>query len=123
MMSKIEVLTGPERRRRWSETEKSEILAAASVPGVTIAAVARQYDVLPQQVYAWRRKARTDSALLFQESAPPFLELPMPNDDASEAAGEPTEVVITLSKGRSLRVQDTVDPDRLRLIIQSIERV
>ncbi|WP_348625515.1 MULTISPECIES: transposase [unclassified Mesorhizobium] len=38
-------MDGAERRRRWSEGDQRRILAAAFVPGATVAAVARQYDV------------------------------------------------------------------------------
>ena len=41
-MSQVTVLTGPERRRRWSEEDQRRILAVAFAPGTTVAAVARQ---------------------------------------------------------------------------------
>lgn len=40
----VEIL-GRERRRRWAEAEKLEILAAVNAPGETLAHVARRYDV------------------------------------------------------------------------------
>ncbi len=33
-MSRVEVLSGPERRRRWSAEEKRSIVAEAFAPGV-----------------------------------------------------------------------------------------
>src|SRR5580698_8388615 len=54
-MSHMTVLTGPERRRRWSEEDQCRILAAAFAPGATVAAVARQYDVATSLIYKWRR--------------------------------------------------------------------
>ncbi|RAZ84727.1 hypothetical protein DPM33_30225 [Mesorhizobium hawassense] len=44
-MSHVTLLTGPERRRRWSEEDQCRILAAAFAPGSTVAAVARQYAI------------------------------------------------------------------------------
>ncbi|RWA79399.1 MAG: hypothetical protein EOQ32_31900 [Mesorhizobium sp.] len=44
-MSHVSLVTGPERRRRWREEDQCRILAAAFAPGVTVVAVARQYDV------------------------------------------------------------------------------
>ncbi|MBK8906747.1 MAG: transposase [Rhodospirillales bacterium] len=32
-MARVEVLSGPERRRRWSEEQKRAIVAAAFAPG------------------------------------------------------------------------------------------
>jgi transposase len=58
----VTVLTGPERRRRWSEEDQCRILAAAFVPGTTVAAVARQYDVATSLIYKWRRTATARQA-------------------------------------------------------------
>ena len=41
-MSRIEVLSGPERRRRWSAEEKRSIVAEAFAPGASVCAVARR---------------------------------------------------------------------------------
>ncbi|UCI22448.1 transposase [Mesorhizobium sp. B2-1-8] len=49
------ILTGPERRRRWSEEDQCRILAAAFAPRATVAAAARQYDVATSLIYKWRR--------------------------------------------------------------------
>ena len=57
---RIEVLTGPERRRRWSAQEKARIVAEASVPGAVVSDVARRWQVCAQQVFGWRRQARLD---------------------------------------------------------------
>ncbi|WP_352740400.1 transposase [Mesorhizobium sp. M0213] len=52
-MSHVTLLTGPERRRRWSEEDQRRILAAAFAPGATVTAVARQYDVTTSLIYKW----------------------------------------------------------------------
>ncbi|RWK95194.1 transposase [Mesorhizobium sp. M8A.F.Ca.ET.208.01.1.1] len=57
-MSHVTLLTGPERRRRWSEADQRRILAAAFAPGATVVAVARQYDVATSLIYKWRRAVR-----------------------------------------------------------------
>ena len=51
---RVEVLTGPGRRRRWSADEKARIVAETLVPG------ARVSEVAPQQVFGWRRAMRQD---------------------------------------------------------------
>jgi transposase len=53
---RIEVLTGPTRRRRWSEAEKSRIIAETLQPGVTVTEVARRWEICPQQIWGWRRQ-------------------------------------------------------------------
>ncbi|MER9579496.1 transposase [Mesorhizobium sp. M0189] len=50
-MSHVTLLTGPERRRHWSEADQCRILAATFAPGATVAAVARQYDVATSLIY------------------------------------------------------------------------
>ena len=48
-MGRMEIITGRERRRRWSDEEKLSILEEASRSGVSAASVARRHDILPQQ--------------------------------------------------------------------------
>lgn len=55
---RVEVLTGPGRRRRWSDDEKARIVAEASMPGVVVSEIARRWQVCSQQVFSWRREAR-----------------------------------------------------------------
>ena len=57
---RVEVLTGPGRRRHWSDEEKARILAEAGVAGASVSAVARRWQVCPQQVFGWRRQARLE---------------------------------------------------------------
>ena len=40
---RVEVLTGPDRRRRWSADEKSRIVAESLVPGAVVSQVARRW--------------------------------------------------------------------------------
>jgi len=57
-MASVEVLAGPERRRRWSVEQKQAIVAAAFGPGAAVRDVARQADVTPSLIYRWRRDVR-----------------------------------------------------------------
>ncbi|API77137.1 transposase [Ralstonia solanacearum] len=51
----MEVLTGPERRRRWSVEEKLAMVRESFEPGKTVSMVARQHGVNPNQVFHWRK--------------------------------------------------------------------
>ena len=55
---RIELLTGPERRRRWSAEDKARIVQESLAPGARVADVARRWQLCPQQLFAWRREAR-----------------------------------------------------------------
>ena len=57
-MASVEVLAGPERRRRWTVEQKQAIVAAAFGPGAVVREVARQADVTPSLIYRWRRDHR-----------------------------------------------------------------
>ncbi|WP_376745808.1 transposase [Sinorhizobium psoraleae] len=57
-MARMEIISGVERRRRWSKEAKLEILAEADRPGVRIGDVARRHDIYPaQSVYGGRHLA------------------------------------------------------------------
>lgn len=58
-MARVEVITGVERRRRWSGDEKRAIVAESFAPGAIVAEVARRVDVSPGQIYRWRQEVRT----------------------------------------------------------------
>ncbi len=55
-MGQMTVFGGPERRRRWSEEARLQILAEAFAPGAYVAQVARRHDVSTGLIYTWRRK-------------------------------------------------------------------
>jgi transposase len=58
-MSRIQVISGVERRRRWSADQKRAIVAAAFSPGAVVNEVARRADVNSGQIYRWRAELRT----------------------------------------------------------------
>jgi len=57
-MSRVEVITGPERRRRWSDEQKRRIVAEAFGPGGVVAEVARRAAICAGQIYRWRKELR-----------------------------------------------------------------
>jgi transposase len=56
--SKVEVIVGRERRRRWSLQEKLRIVAESEEPGASVRTVAVRHDVYPSLLHTWRRHAR-----------------------------------------------------------------
>jgi transposase len=55
----VTVLSGPERRRRWTTAEKLRIVEESLAPGASVVEVARRHDVHPNLLTVWRRQART----------------------------------------------------------------
>ena len=96
-MSRVEVMSGPERRRRWSEEQKRAIVAEAFAPGASVSEVARRRDVVSGQIYRWRRELG-GSAVGFAEVvvSPP----PAPPHVMSEAA-----VAVEIEFGTDIRVR------------------
>lgn len=83
---RIELLTGPERRRRWSAEDKARIVEESLVPGARVADVARRWQLCPQQVFAWRREARATMAEKPATSlAPAFVPI-VPEDATAPVA-------------------------------------
>jgi transposase len=60
---RVEVLTGPAPRRRWSAEDKARIVAEMLVPGARVSDVARRWQLSSQQVFGWRRAARRDLSM------------------------------------------------------------
>lgn len=89
---RIEILTGPARRRRWSEEDKGRIVAETLVAGASVSEVARRWQVCPQQVFTWRREAReVKLALPGSGSAPTFVPI-VPEAPARASNGRPGSV-------------------------------
>ena len=63
-LRRVEVITGTERRRRWSDDEKARVLEQTMQPGAVISEVARRNDLTPQQLFTWRRQSRRVAARL-----------------------------------------------------------
>ena len=57
-LRRIELITGADRRRRWSEDDKVRIIVESLKPGANVSEVARRNGLSPQQLFGWRRAAR-----------------------------------------------------------------
>jgi transposase len=55
-MASYQLISGPERRRRWSEEQKRALVATAFAPGAIVSEVARRADICPGQLYRWRQE-------------------------------------------------------------------
>ena len=56
---RLEVLSGDLGRRRWPEEVKARIVHESLEHGAVVSAVARRHGLRPQQLFTWRRLART----------------------------------------------------------------
>jgi len=74
-MSTVTVLSGPERRRRWTSTEKARIVEESLAPDASVAEVARRHDIHPNLLHLWRRQARTGNLALIRADDAPASEV------------------------------------------------
>ena len=114
-MNHVTVLTGPERRRRWSEEDQCRILAAAFAPGATVAAVAREYDVATSLIYQWRRALRARQA--------GFAEVVIVPDEpvaAPAPAVPPAMIELEIAGKVRLRIPPTTPPTLAAAIVKAL---
>ena len=50
-----EVLTGVQRRRRWTPEEKVQIVEETYLPGMSVSLVGRRHGISGSQIFTWRR--------------------------------------------------------------------
>ena len=55
-VDRVEVLSGIQRRRRYSLDQKLAVLAEAAQPGMSISYVARRHGISPSLLFLWRRR-------------------------------------------------------------------
>jgi transposase len=87
MTGRVDIITQPERRRRWSEEEKLALVEEACRPGNSVSQVARQRGINASQLFGWRRQALAKGLLTDHRSEP--ASVPALTFAAVEVAGEP----------------------------------
>ena len=126
-MAKVEILTGVERQRRWSTEQKLLILQEAFGVDGTVSDVARRHDVLPQQIYAWRKKFSLPK--LNSPEIASFIPVSLIGgseslSDSSKRSGvrlKCKDVEIVLRNGRLLRITAEMDLEVLSSLIACVE--
>jgi transposase len=104
-MGRMTLITGDERRRRWSEEDRTRILAAISEPGAVVAEVARREDICTSLVYKWRREARRTTSAGASGFSPVIIETPpLPSLPLPPANGSEPGVIEVELKGVRVRI-------------------
>ncbi len=125
-MTTVTVLSGPERRRRWTTAEKLRIVEESLAGGASVAAVARRNDVHPNLVHAWRRQARDGTLVSGSDGGFRFTPVVVTTDDVpmSAARGGPSAepvIEVVLRNGRLLRLPAGVAPARAGALADVLE--
>jgi len=141
MSGRVEIITGPERRRRWSEEEKLQLVEEACRPGHSVSQVARQRGISASQLFGWRRQALAKGLITdnrFEPSAAPtlaFAPIKVAEEPATADAGEEVRVArrrrgtrasgtieIELKSGDRVRVEGCTDAGLVTRIISALRR-
>ena len=122
---RLEVITGVGGRRAWSPEDKGRIIVESFAAGANASAVARRYGLRPQQVYAWRRLARSGALALPAEEALRFVPVvATASDPAPAAAAAPMATVGVVEieiAGAVIRAAPGVDWRHLREVLRAVK--
>ena len=108
-MSQVTVISGIERRRRWTEQQKQDLVAAVSAPGANVAEIARRADLRPNQIYKWRRQ--------MDEAAQGFAEVRMQPDPVPAMA---TTIVVEFERA-VVRIPTGASPGLVLAVLKTIK--
>ena len=123
----VEIITGRERRRRWSTADKLRIVAETHELGVRVCHVAARHGLCESLLFAWRRQVR--EGLLAEPDLPVFMPVQMLGMPAAAAPSPPSPssapvaaparpqaglIEIELGDGRQVRVGADVNQAALR---------
>ena len=141
MNGRVEIVTGPERRRRWSREEKLQLVAEACQPGNSVSQVARERGISASQLFGWRRKAMaeglitdrrleesTAKALTFapveiaKEQSPPDARDKIRSARRQAAASISGPVEIELKGGDRMRIEGCAEAGLVVSIISALRR-
>ena len=116
---------GVERRRRWSEEEKLEILSEVGVFGASVTQVAQRHEITRSQIYGWRRDLKK-KGLWSPDRGTVFLPVEFgscPEPARAPAPSRSVPVELRLSNGRCLRFDSSMDGEALTRLIRAAEAV
>src|SRR6204780_4409061 len=100
-MTSVTVLSGRERRRRWTSAEKLRIAAESLSSGLSVVEFARRHDVHPNMVHSWRRQARMGELSVAPDGAARFVPVAVATEscvglpiESNKLPGSSIEVVL-----------------------------
>jgi transposase len=111
---RLEVINGV-GRRRWTDEEKTWIVAESLDPSTTVAAVARRYGLHASQLFVWRQQLAAPAA----REAPAFVPVVVAEDGAATPAEMTGRMEIALGPA-VVRVGADVDAAALRRVLEVV---
>ncbi len=128
----VTVLSGPERRRRWTTAEKLRIVEECLAAEAPVVEIARRHDVHPNQLHGWRRQARLGLLRVVDTPAQECRFVPIAVAPAESklceqpktAVGDaPATIELVLRNGRVLRLPEGVTPARAAALAEALDGI
>ena len=122
---RIELITGGERRRRWSWEQKQAIVAESVAPRASPTMIARKYGLNTGQLYTWRRQILRRVPAVAAPTG--FTRVDVVEESARQAVPTNTThaarsclIEVILPGGASVRVEGCVDERALRRVLNAL---
>jgi transposase len=115
-MASFQLISGPERRRAWSDEQKRALVAAAFAPGAIVAEVARRADVCAGQIYRWRQELR-GAGVGFAEMV---VTAAARQPDVVPCAG--TAIEVAFDGVTCLRIAPSTPPELAAAVVRALRR-
>lgn len=113
-MAQAILLTGRERRRRWSSDDRVAILDAAFAPGANVSEVARHFDVSTGLIYTWRCQALAvrDGAAFVPATVMDF---------SDGGVGGSAAVCVDFANGTKVKIASSAPRDLVAVVIRVLK--
>ena len=121
-MGRMTLISGAERRRRWSEEDRARILAAISEPGAVIAEVARREDVCTSLVFKWRRELREAVEADASGFAPVVIEPAAAAPSSSTSSNSASAVIEVELKEARVRIHADAPSSAIAAALKALRR-
>lgn len=122
---RVQVLAGPERRRKWPTDAKLAIVAEALAGDVAVSDVARRHDITPSQLFGWIRRFRKEIPSRAPPAAPPLFAAAVIDTAAASSAPlqsmtlPPAAIEIVIGAA-TVRIGSGVDARALAIVLKTL---
>jgi transposase len=125
-MTSVTVLSGRERRRRWTASEKLRMVTESLSAGLSVAEFARRHDVHPNMVHSWRRQARMGELSVAADGGARFVPVAVAPESCVAPPIEDDKrlrstIEVVLRNGRVLRLLEEASPQRVRQLADALD--
>jgi transposase len=130
---RVEVISGVERRRDWTEEQKLSIIAESCRDGAVISDVARRHGLRPQQLFNWRNEFRKrEAARRMHGGTPAFAPVMIADDRPPAAPAEAAKAAASVAEaplieivlgGATVPTRGAIDAKALAAVLRAVKAV